>query len=272
MSSLPDEPFVLLSYRHESPAHAALVAQVAQQLRAGGVRLAFDQDHALLGAPAEGWIQWMRLAIERAAAVVVVWSPGYRQAMDSGNNMPLPFGSGVRWETRILTARLYGGEDHRRVLSVVPPSGDPAVVPDMLRLNYPLHQWPSQAALLVQRALHWQGAPAAPVVAPPQPAPAPAADPRALRELERFLLSAFSPSELHRLLRYLPGGAALVAAIPSHRHSSPMDHTTHAVEALHQRGLIDGALQAAILQERPRRAGEVEQVFGVLAAAGLVRG
>jgi hypothetical protein len=124
----------------------------------------------------------------------------------------------------------------------------------------------------VQRALHWQGAPAAPVVSPPQPAPAPPADPTALLELERFLLSAFSPSELHRLLRYLPGGSELVVAIPSHRHSSPMDYTSQAVEALHQRGLIDGSLRAALVQERPRRSSEVEQVFGVLSGAGLVRG
>lgn len=271
MSSLSDEPFVLLSYRHESPAHAALVAELAQRLRQGGVRLAFDQDHALLGAPAEGWIQWMRLAVERAAAVVVVWSPGYREAMDAGNNMPLPFGSGVRWEARILTARLYGGEDHRRVLSVVPPGGDVALVPDMLRLNYPLHRWPSDAELLVKRALHWQGSPAAVGSGAPAPSavPPPAPDLGALRDLERFLLSAFSPSELHRLLRYLPGGADLVAAIPSHRHSSPMTYTTQAVEALHQRALIDGSLRTALVHERPRRSSEVDRVFEVLTRAGL---
>lgn len=284
MSSLPASPFVLLSYRHESTAHAAQVAELARTLRAGGVELAFDQDHSLLGAPAEGWLQWMQLAVERAAAIVVVWSPGYRSAMDTSSAMPLPIGNGVRWETGHLSARFYGGRDRRRILSVVPPGCDFSTVPDLLRNNYPVHRWTEDRSLLLQRALHWQNTPEGSATAPatpssagpaPAPAPAPAASPAeqsaAIASLERFLLSAFSSSELHRLLRYLPAGPGLVNALPSHRHQSPLEYTGAVVQALQKHALLDQHLRAALVRERGRREGEIAKIWADLSKAGLAR-
>lgn len=89
---------------------------------------------------------------------------------------------------------------------------------------------------------------------PPPPETPPEPPPEALAALEKFLLSAFSPSELRRFLRYRPGD--LDTSLPG-RGVSPAELTTGAVDLLRRRRLLDADFFAALERERPYRAKEV---------------
>ncbi len=80
----------------------------------------------------------------------------------------------------------------------------------------------------------------------------------ALHALERMLLSMFSASEMRRLVRYLPGGDALVAQLPD-RGISPMALSEQVVVVLQRTGALNEVFDA-IRRERPRRVDEVDQI------------
>lgn len=155
--SLPKKPFALISYRHEGDAHSDAVAKLVADLRASGLTVVVDTDHALHGAPPEGWTAWMQHAVERAACVVSVWSPGYRAAWD--DHGVIVSGRGVRWESRAIRTRFYDNEDWRRWVAVVLDPEHLASVPALIKNDYAVHVWPDGAPQISARLAAWLAAP-----------------------------------------------------------------------------------------------------------------
>jgi formylglycine-generating enzyme required for sulfatase activity len=150
--SFPATPFALISYRHDSKEHEARVAELVSALRSAGIRVAFDQDHAFHGAPKEGWILWMQHAVERAAAVIVVWTAGYREAWDKGK---VDVGRGVQWESGAMRARFYDGDDRRRLISIVFSHDERHIVPAFLRNDFAVEHDPEQRSRIIARCRGW---------------------------------------------------------------------------------------------------------------------
>ncbi len=131
--NLPDSPFVLVSYRHEpdDPKHAPRVEALVHALLDGGIRVAFDQDYPQEGPPGQRWEQWMELAVENAAAVVMVWSPGYRRGWDRGGES-----LGVPWECGLIHRLSYLGRSKERFIAVLATNCQDDVIPPRYRLPY----------------------------------------------------------------------------------------------------------------------------------------
>jgi len=83
--------------------------------------------------------------------------------------------------------------------------------------------------------------------------------------LSNLLLRIFDAGELRRFLRYLPGGADIVAELPG-PDAPPSQFATAAVEHLQRLGLVRRDLRDRLVAERPRRVDEIDQVFS---AAGV---
>lgn len=83
--------------------------------------------------------------------------------------------------------------------------------------------------------------------------------------MSALLLTCFSGDELRRFLRFLPGGATIIAALPGPT-ASPLQFATEAVEYMQRNGLIRRDLRDRLVLERPRRSAEIDAVF---AAAGI---
>jgi len=88
--------------------------------------------------------------------------------------------------------------------------------------------------------------------------------PKARKALEKMLLSMFSASELRRLVRYLPQGRQLSQRLPG-RGSSALRLVEDTIEALDSFGVLDNTFFDLVIEERPRRKGEVEQVRKLIA-------
>jgi len=86
----------------------------------------------------------------------------------------------------------------------------------------------------------------------------------ARRAVERMLLQMFSLSEMRRLVRYLPNGGQMSAELPG-RWVSPRDMAEAVVEVLNRNQALDGAFFDAVIEERPRRRHEVEEVRDIVA-------
>jgi hypothetical protein len=173
VSSLPTEPFVLVSYRHESEAHAAAVAGIVRELRGAGFVVAFDQDLADAGGPIEGWTMWMEHAVDRAAAIVTVWSAGYRAAWDSVG--VIDAGRGVRWESRLLRSRFYDHPDGRAWVAVVLQAADRVFVSGLIRNDWTTHVWPDGVVTRLRHTVSGSASVPAPV---PATEASPVAEPR----------------------------------------------------------------------------------------------
>lgn len=90
------------------------------------------------------------------------------------------------------------------------------------------------------------------------------------RALERMLLDMFSPAELRRLLRYLPGGDGVVAELPG-ENVAPVRFVEAVVEVLGKRGMLDATFFDMVRAERPRRVAEIDRVAKeVVGAASAV--
>jgi len=77
--------------------------------------------------------------------------------------------------------------------------------------------------------------------------------------LEKLLLSMFSADELRRLIRFLPDGDALVAALPG-ANAAPASLVHETVGILVNRGMIDADFWARLVTERPRRKADIDKV------------
>lgn len=83
--------------------------------------------------------------------------------------------------------------------------------------------------------------------------------------LSNLLLRIFDAGELRRFLGYLPGGTAIVAALPG-PNASAASIAFEAAGYLQRHGLVRRDLRDRLVAERPRRVDEIDQVFS---AAGV---
>lgn len=98
------KPFVFVSYAWESDAFRAQVKALCDYLRANGVAVVVDFDHAI-SPPEVGWTAWMQHSIEDAALVLVVCSPSYKPRFEK--RAPVGSGKGVAWEGAVISQELY---------------------------------------------------------------------------------------------------------------------------------------------------------------------
>lgn len=78
-------------------------------------------------------------------------------------------------------------------------------------------------------------------------------------DLERLLLSLFSADELRRFLHYLPDAGTVVDQLPGPNAPRALV-AEEAVRVLERHGLLDASFFAALRQERPRRAPDIDAV------------
>lgn len=89
----------------------------------------------------------------------------------------------------------------------------------------------------------------------------------AQRDLANLLLSLFSADELRRWLRYLPDGDKLAGKLPG-ANASPASLASEAVAELEREGMIGDDFWARMLEERPRRKGDIDKVRVLYPAGG----
>ena len=94
---------VLVSYRHESGAHAARVVALCDQLRRDGVDAVVDQ---YVPAPSEGWSWWMECELAQADRVIVVCSVSYLASATRHDDPGK--GLGTSWEWHLIRKEFYG--------------------------------------------------------------------------------------------------------------------------------------------------------------------
>jgi hypothetical protein len=106
---------IFISYRHESPAHAATVRQCAERLRTKRLPVEFDQFYleAHPAGPDEGWPKWCRDRAVKAECVLVIASPGWFRSYESEGDTAE--GLGAAEEARIFSQAIYRdkGFNHR---------------------------------------------------------------------------------------------------------------------------------------------------------------
>ena len=110
----PTSPRVLISYSHDSPEHAARVADLANQLRRNGIDCWIDQFEP---HPPQGWPMWMERQLARAKFVLLICSERYLRRFD-GKEVP-GLGLGVVWESTLIRNELYKSRhDNREFVAV----------------------------------------------------------------------------------------------------------------------------------------------------------
>lgn len=97
MSSLTP-PRVLISYSHDSDAHAKRVLELSNRLRGDGADCRIDQ---YVTNPSEGWPLWMDKQVEEADFVLVLFTERYTTRSRE------PRKSGVRFESVLILQDLY---------------------------------------------------------------------------------------------------------------------------------------------------------------------
>ena len=130
---------VLISYSHDSPAHAAKVKQLADTLRRLGVKAEIDQ-YVPAAGPAGGWARWMSRLVEAASHIIVVCTETYRRRFN-GDETP-GVGRGVTWEGLLLQQVLYEADSrNHRLLPVLfdnePESSVPLILRPFRRFSLP---------------------------------------------------------------------------------------------------------------------------------------
>ncbi|MCY2963185.1 MAG: TIR domain-containing protein [Planctomycetota bacterium] len=95
---VPACPRVLISYSHDSHEMTDRVFKLAKKLRRDGIDAWIDQFDP---HPVITWPEWMLREIKRAQIVLMLFTPGYVQKMETEQR------SGVRFETFYIIQRLY---------------------------------------------------------------------------------------------------------------------------------------------------------------------
>lgn len=104
-------PKVLISYRHESQAHADQVRALAERLRTRlaplGIEIVLDQFLLVEkpGGPSEGWPKWCSKQVKESARVVMIVSPGWADCFN--DQEPPDAGAGVACEAHVIWQELY---------------------------------------------------------------------------------------------------------------------------------------------------------------------
>ncbi|HSM80101.1 MAG TPA: toll/interleukin-1 receptor domain-containing protein, partial [Nodosilinea sp.] len=126
-------PRVLISYSHDSPAHAARVLQLSNRLRTDGVDCTIDQ---YVPNPSEGWPLWMNSQVEAADFVLIIFTERYT------TRSMTPQQSGVRFESVLLLQDLYeAGMINKKFIPVLLEPGDDKHIMKWFRLfnHYAIH-------------------------------------------------------------------------------------------------------------------------------------
>jgi len=128
---------VLISYRHESLAHARAVGRLGELLRQAQIPVALDQFflHDNPGGPDEGWPKWCEDCASNSACILIVPSEGWFAAYDKS---PTPDGLGAATEADLVRQWLYdekGNNSHIRLAFLHEISADK--IPRRLRPWHP---------------------------------------------------------------------------------------------------------------------------------------
>lgn len=91
------------------------------------------------------------------------------------------------------------------------------------------------------------------------------------REFVELLSSMFSEHELRKFVRFLPYGEQLIAALPG-AHASPGNLAFETAMLLQRHGLLEAALFARLLEERPHRSDDISRVERLLQACEAYSG
>ena len=122
---------VFISYSHDSEGHAALVKDLALQLKRDGFSVVYDQD---LGdvPPDEGWPKWMASQIASADVVLVVCSARfYRLVL---GNEERGKGHGTKFESTLTFQEISdAGSKNRKFIPVLVAGGKYDDIPNVLR-------------------------------------------------------------------------------------------------------------------------------------------
>jgi tetratricopeptide (TPR) repeat protein len=122
-------PKVLISYSHDSPAHADRVRELSDRLRADGIDCILDQYE--VSSP-EGWPRWMDRHVRDADFVLMVCTETYyRRVM--GEETP-GTGLGVRWEGHVSYQHIYNaGTVNTKFIPVLLETGKYEHIPTPLQ-------------------------------------------------------------------------------------------------------------------------------------------
>ena len=116
---------VLLSYSHDSPAHAERVLALSDTLRSHGVDCHIDQYEPV---PAEGWPVWMERQVAQADHVICICTATYHKRFSE--DLQPGEGRGVTWEANLIRNELYDTPRKNEKFHV---GLDESLIPDPLR-------------------------------------------------------------------------------------------------------------------------------------------
>lgn len=158
---MPLQPFVFISYAWESDAFRAQVKALCDYLRANGVAVVVDFDHAIR-PPDVGWAVWMQQSIEDAAVVLVVCSASYKPRFEK--RAPATSGKGVAWEGAVITQDLYNAaQRNNKFYPIFPDTFCFDHCPKALEPWSNGHAFPSRQVDVLALVRECLGLPAAPV-------------------------------------------------------------------------------------------------------------
>jgi TIR domain/CHAT domain/SEFIR domain len=125
---------VFLSYSRESDAHAKIVRDLGEKLKAARLPVELDQfyldEHP--GGPSEGWAQWRSDRAEKSACMLVVCSKGWFDSYRGEDQSAIGFGAAR--EARVFRWFAYEGRGfHSRVRLVNVDNFNEAAIPDALK-------------------------------------------------------------------------------------------------------------------------------------------
>jgi hypothetical protein len=121
---------VLISYSHDSRAHAHRVLELAERLRQDGVDAQVDQ--YVDGIPSEGWPRWVLNRLDWAEFVLVVCTETYYHRF-RGHEGP-GNGKGANWEGILITIEMYNAKARTtKFASVFFASQEEQFIPEPLR-------------------------------------------------------------------------------------------------------------------------------------------
>lgn len=160
--STPPQRFVFISYAWESDAFRTQVKALCAYLRANGVTVVIDFDHALK-PPDVGWPVWMQQSIEDAAVVLVVCSASYKPRFEK--RAPTTSGKGVAWEGAVITQDLYNAaQRNNKFYPIFPDPFNFDHCPKALEPWSNGHAFPSKQADVLALVHACLGVPVAPAV------------------------------------------------------------------------------------------------------------
>jgi SEFIR domain len=142
---------IMISYAHESPAHAARVRQLFELLVAHDLQVVLDQFAA---EERQNWSRWTVERIRDAERVLVVVSPAYRRRFERGADANA--GRGVQFEGLLISEEIYKDPDTalRKFIPVLLPGATRDHIPTVLLpysgTSYPVELTEAGVAPLVR--------------------------------------------------------------------------------------------------------------------------